>query len=162
MWDTLAECNASIIDRFSQGNKRCFGPNPTFPPPPTQCCLKGNACWRVVQHCIGGGSDYCKNSAWKAKCRTHFGHFESVVTISGHRIISRRTRMSKPMSKPQSSTSTRKMARDLQTPSLLSWGREIFLCTEKNLVFMSILFHHLSLKGTDCHMKKLGMFSITF
>ena len=39
MWDTLAECNASTINRFSHGNKTFFGPNSTFLHSPMECCL---------------------------------------------------------------------------------------------------------------------------
>ena len=56
MWDTLVECAASTSERFrSHEDKRSLG-QILLPSSPHAMLFvrKGKACWRVVQHCIGG------------------------------------------------------------------------------------------------------------
>ena len=80
MWDTLAECKASTIDHLTW-KQTFFGPSSTFPPPPPPpppphamlLLRKGLPKSRPILHRGGGGSEYSRNSAKKAKCPTHFG-----------------------------------------------------------------------------------------
>ena len=54
--------HSTIYLFYSCGHKHSLGQIPPLSLP-LQCCSQGKACWRVVQHCIGGGSEYCRNSA---------------------------------------------------------------------------------------------------